>query len=224
MFDSNVYIYRCLLIKSNPMMARQLIYAEDISDDAEMEKRENREKQYNKEYVEFFQKMDVNLREMLEDMFAIVKRHEKINKNIKKDHKVALQELQTNYADTEPYTKHRDIQAFQKKVKETTENKRSLFTAEKERYFKRHYIRMRNLKNFVERYEEYLDNPQLMDCARQKVLDLREIQKFKNGQALAQITQWDLTYDDEFFEQSQVVDSILVSDDAYKNTMRNFIK
>ena len=145
-----IYIYIRLLIKSNPIMARQLVYAEDILDDAEMEKREDREKQYNKEYVETLQKMDVTLREMLEDMFAIVKRHEKINKNIKKDFHVSLQALKTHYTDTEAYTKYRDIQAFQKKVTEITENKRSLFKAEKERYFKRHYIRMRNLKNFVD--------------------------------------------------------------------------
>jgi len=214
-----IYIYIRLLIKSNPIMARQLVYAEDILDDAEMEKREDREKQYNKEYVETLQNMDVSLREMLEDMFAIVKRHEKINKNIKKDLHVSLQALQAHYTNTEAYTKYRDIQAFQKKVEETTENKRSLFMAEKERYFKRHYIRMRNLRNVVEQYEEYLEQPQWVDGARDKVLDLREIQKFKNRHALAQIEQWDLTFDDETFDQLKVVDSTLVSDDAYKNVI-----
>ena len=214
-----IYIYIRLLIKSNPIMARQLVYAEDILDDAEMEKREDREKQYNKEYVETLQNMDVSLREMLEDMFAIVKRHEKINKNIKKDFHVSLQALQAHYTNTEAYTKYRDIQAFQKKVEETTENKRSLFISEKERYFKRHYIRMRNLRNVVEQYEQYLDQAQLVDGARDKVLYLREIQKFKNRNALAQIEQWDLTFDDETFDQLQVVDSTLVSDDAYKNVI-----
>jgi len=170
------------------------------------------------------QNIDVTVREMLEDMFEIVRKHEKTNKNIKKDLEVSLQALQTHYADTEAHTKYRDIAAYNRKVEEITDNKKSLFLLERHRYFKRHRIRMEQFKILLEQFEGYLNQPRLVHNARQKVLDLREIQKFKNRQALAQITQWDLTYDDEFFEQSQVVDSILVSDDAYKNTMRNFIK
>jgi len=205
-------------------MAQQLVYAQEISDDARQEETEKWEKEVNKEFVEMLQNIDVTVREMLEDMFEIVRKHEKTNKNIKKDLEVSLQALQTHYADTEAHTKYRDIAAYNRKVEEITDNKKSLFLLERHRYFKRHRIRMEQFKILLEQFEGYLNQPRLVHNARQKVLDLREIQKFKNRQALAQITQWDLTYDDEFFEQSQVVDSILVSDDAYKNTMRNFIK
>jgi len=201
-------------------MARQLVHAEDILDDAAIEKSESYERECNKEYLEALQSMGVEVRETLENMFEIVKRHERTNKNIKKDLHVSIQALQSHHANTEAYTNYRDVEAYNNKVKEMTNDKRSLFTAEKQRYHRRHYIRIQYFKNLLEKFERYLDQPLLMNGAREKVLDLRKIQKFKNGNALAQIKKWDLTFDDETFDQLQVVDSTLVSDDAYKNMMR----
>ena len=201
-------------------MARQLVHAEDILDDAEIEKSESYERECNKEYLQALQRMGVEVRETLENMFEIVKRHERTNKNIKKDLHVSIQALQSHHANTEAYTNYRDVEAYNNKVKEMTNDKRSLFTAEKQRYHRRHYIRIQYFKNLLEKFERYLDQPLLMNGARDKVLDLRKIQKFKNGNALAQIKKWDLTFDDETFDQLQVVDSTLVSDDAYKNVMR----
>ena len=201
-------------------MAQQLVYAHDILDDAIQEDRENHERECNKEYLEALQSMGVEVREMLENTFEIVKRHEKINKNIKKDLQVSIEALQLHHADTEAYKNYRDVEAYKNKVQEMTNDKRSLFMAEKQRYHRRHYIRIQYFKNLLEKFEQYLDQPLLVNGARDKVLDLREIQKFKNSHALAQIEEWDLTFDDETFDQLQVVDSTLVSDDAYKNVMR----
>jgi len=78
---------------------------------------------------------------------------------------------------------------------------------------------MQELKRLLVHAEKYLDEPLLMDGARHKVLVLREIQKFRNGSALAQINKWDLTYYIECFEQTPVVDSTIVSHDAYKTSM-----
>jgi len=164
--------------------------------------------------------MEFMIREKLENMFEIVIEHEKTNKDIKNGLQVSLQALQSRYADTAVYTKYEDIAAYQQKVDETNYHHKSVFMVERERYFKRHSIRMREFKDLLAHCQEFLDQPRLLYGGRQKVLDLREIQKLKTGNALAQIEQWDSTYDDEFFEQSKIVDSSLVSNDEYKNVMR----
>ena len=200
-------------------MAQQLVYAHDILDDAKQEECENYERECNKKYVQDLEMMNVMVRENLEDMFEIVIKHEKTNKNIKIDLQTSLEALKSHYANTEAYTTHRDFAEYRNKVEEMTHDKKSLFMAERERYHKRHYIRMQQFKDLLLQAEEYLDQTVLMYGARKKVLFLRDIQKFKNANALAQIKQWDLTFDDETFDQFKVVDSTLVPDDAYKNNM-----
>jgi len=201
-------------------MPQQLVYAHDILDDKKQEERENNERECNKNFVTTLKMMNSMVREKLEDMFEIVRKHEKTNKDIKKDLEVLLQALQSHYADKEAYTKYRDTAAHKKKFEETIETQKSLFMAEKERYFKRHSIRMREFKDLLAHCQEFLDQPRLLYGGRQKVLDLREIQKFKTGNALAQIEQWESTYNAESFQQSKIVDSTLVSNDEYKNVMR----
>jgi len=200
-------------------MAQQLVYAHDILDDAIQEDRENHERECNKDFVEKLNMMNSMVRERLEDMFEIVRKHEKTNKNIKIDLQTSIQALKTQYYETEAYKNHGYKKAYENKVEEMTRDKESLFMAERERYHKRHSIRMREFKDLLLQVNEYLDQPRLLYDARQKVLDLRDIQKFKNAHALAQIEQWDLTFDDETFDQFKVVDSTLVPDDAYKNNM-----
>jgi len=201
-------------------MAQQLVYAHDILNDAIQEDRENHERECNKEFVENLNTMNNMVREKLEDMFEIVKKHEKTNKNIKIDLQTSLQALKTQYYETELYKNHGYKEAYKNKVEEMNHDKESLFMAEKERYHKRHSIRVREFKDLLLQVNEYLDQPRLMYDAREKVLDMRKIQKFKNDNSLAQIIKWDSTFEDETFYQLNVVDSTLVSDDAYKNEMK----
>jgi len=158
--------------------------------------------------------MELMRRERLEDMFEIVKKHEKTNTNIKHGLEVSLQELTSRYA------KYEDSAAYRQKIVETNYFHKSVFMAERLRYFKRHFIRMREFKSFLSDCEEYLNKTELVDHGRQKVLDLRAIQQFKTANAFAQIIQWELTYDDKSFEQSKIVDSTLIPNDEHLNVIR----
>jgi len=204
-------IYKRVFIEAHPVM--ELVHEHDILDDAKHEEREKYEKACNTVHVENLTLMETMVRERLEDMFEIVKMHEKTNKDIKKDLRTAVHALRCDVDDKESYAE------YKRQVVEITENKKSLFMAERARYLKRHSVRMQEFQRLLVHAEKYLDEPLLMDGARHKVLVLREIQKFRNGSALAQINKWDLTYYIECFEQTPVVDSTIVSHDAYKTSM-----
>lgn len=191
-------------------MPQQLVYEHDISDDAKHEERENCERARNAAHVETLKSMEAMVRERLEDMFEIVRMHEKTNQDIKKDLRAAHQALRCDIDDSEAYTR------YKKEMLEITGSKKSLFAAERERYLKRHAVRMRGFKELLAHAEEYLDGPLLVHGARHKVLRLREIQKCRNSSALDQIHKWDSTYNTESFEQQQAADSTIVSHDAYK--------
>jgi len=193
--------------------------ADYIINDIEEEQREIFEQKFNAEFVESCKKMESETRETLENMFEIVKKHEQINKKIKNALQVSIQALQPSYDDILVYTKKHTAE-YKQKVDEINQYYESVFIDEKNRYFIRHNIRMQTFTKYLRECLEYLDNPQLLHIGRVKVLGLREIQKFRTNNALAQIEQWNLTYDAESFQQSRIVNSTLVSNDEYKNMMR----
>lgn len=139
---------------------------------------------------------------MLNDMFEIVKKHEKINKQIEYDYEESLESLMSQ---------HENTAAKQQKINETKSHYKSAFMAERERYQKRNYFRMRENLNLLLKYKSRLNGIQWENHGRQKVLELRQIELQKIDHASAKIKEWDITYDNESFEQFKVLDSTLVN-------------